>query len=229
MYRVERKFLVTPADIALIRARLSTVMKLDEHQRGDSYEIRSLYFDDLNNSCAEEIRSGVDNRKKYRLRSYDLSEDLIRLEIKEKLKGFNKKHSCRITTAEYRSLARGESDLAFDGRKQLNELLIRMKVDGMMPKIIVSYERCAFTYPAGNVRITFDTNISATAKTNAMFEKQLPGAISVLPGGVHIMEVKYDEFLPDIIACQLETGKLMQTSFSKYYMGRCAVNGQSFL
>ena len=33
------------------------------------------------------------------------------------------------------------------------------------------------------------------------------------------------EFLPDTIAQQLEIGKLRQTAFSKYYLGRLAVQG----
>ena len=48
----------------------------------------------------------------------------------------------------------------------------------------------------------------------------------VLPAGMHVLEVKYDEFLPDIIAKQLEVGMLRQTAFSKYYLGRLAVNGE---
>ena len=54
------------------------------------------------------------------------------------------------------------------------------------------------------------------------------GCIPVLPKGMHVMEVKYDELLPDIIARQLETGKLKKTAFSKYYLGRMAVNGDVY-
>ena len=48
----------------------------------------------------------------------------------------------------------------------------------------------------------------------------------VLPAGLHVLEVKYDEFLPDVIAQQLEIGKLRKTAFSKYYLGRLAVQGE---
>ena len=41
-----------------------------------------------------------------------------------------------------------------------------------------------------------------------------------------VLEVKYDEFLPDTIAQQLEIGKLRKTAFSKYYLGRLAVRGE---
>ena len=48
----------------------------------------------------------------------------------------------------------------------------------------------------------------------------------VLPAGMHVLEVKYDEFLPDVIARQLEIGKLRKTAFSKYYLGRLAIAGE---
>ena len=46
-FRVENKYLVTDADLAVIKARLKTVMKQDVHQDGDCYTIRSLYFHDI--------------------------------------------------------------------------------------------------------------------------------------------------------------------------------------
>ena len=36
---------------------------------------------------------------------------------------------------------------------------------------------------------------------------------------------EYEEFLPDVIAQQLEIGKLRKTAFSKYYLGRLALEG----
>ena len=45
----------------------------------------------------------------------------------------------------------------------------------------------------------------------------------MLPKGMHVLEVKYDEMLPDFVAKQLEIGKLNQTAFSKYYLGRIAL------
>ena len=83
-YRVENKYLVTDADIAVIKARLKTVMKQDIHQDGDCYNIRSVYFDDIRDSFMDENEDGVDHRNKYRIRIYDPKSDFIRLEIKEK-------------------------------------------------------------------------------------------------------------------------------------------------
>jgi len=43
-----------------------------------------------------------------------------------------------------------------------------------------------------------------------------------------VLEVKYDEFLPDYIAGTLELGNLQRTAFSKYYLGRKAINGDLY-
>ena len=55
-YRVEKKYLVTEADLAAIAGRLKQVMLQDIHQHGSFYNIRSIYFDDLQNHCAFETR-----------------------------------------------------------------------------------------------------------------------------------------------------------------------------
>jgi hypothetical protein len=81
-------------------------------------------------------------------------------------------------------------------------------------------------HPSGNVRITFDRNIMASRCCGEFLEERVCGMTPVLPAGLHVLEVKYDEFLPDVIAQQLEIGKLRQTAFSKYYLGRLAVQGE---
>ena len=95
----------------------------------------------------------------------------------------------------------------------------------MRPKIIIDYERTAFVDSVGNVRITFDRNIAACNRWEAFLEEKVPGMVPVLETGIHVLEVKYDEFLPDHIAQLLELGSLNRTAFSKYYLGRQAVQG----
>lgn len=75
------------------------------------------------------------------------------------------------------------------------------------------------------MRITIDRNIKASRAKEALFAQVPTGMISVLPTGMHVLEVKYDEFLPQFIARQIDTGKLCQTSFSKYYLGYMATQG----
>ena len=225
-YREENKYLVTDADLMLLAGRLKSVMSRDIHQEGDCYEIRSLYFDDAWDRCMDENEAGVDQREKYRIRIYDPKSDVIHLEIKEKNSGLTKKRSCDLSREECLAIMEGSLPLKLDGRAPLNSLQMQMRCAKMEPKVIIAYERTAFVHPSGNVRITFDRNIMASRCCCEFLEDRVSGMTPVLPSGMHVLEVKYDEFLPDVIAQQLEIGKLRKTAFSKYYLGRLAVQGE---
>lgn len=225
-FRVENKYLVSDLDLAIIAQRLSVVMHQDIHQSGDCYEIRSIYFDDAWNRCMDENDSGIDCREKYRIRTYGSTGTPLNLEIKEKQSGLTKKTACSLTLDEYNSIIDGGIDLGFGNKKPLNQLLLQMRCSKMQPKVIIAYERTAFVHPVGNVRITFDRNIMASRNCASFFDSRIDGLIPILPTGMHVLEVKYDEYLPDVIAKQLEIGKLQQTAFSKYYLGRLAINGE---
>ena len=217
---------MTDADLMLLAGRLKTVMSQDIHQEGDCYEIRSLYFDDAMDRCMDENEAGVDQREKYRIRIYDPRSDVIHLEIKEKNRGLTRKRACDLTREECLSVMEGDLPLTLDGRAPLNSLKLQMRCTGMETKVIIAYERTAFVHPSGNVRITFDRNIMASRCREEFLEDRVSGMTPVLPAGMHVLEVKYDEFLPDVIAQQLEIGKLRKTAFSKYYLGRLAVQGE---
>lgn len=210
----------------LLAGRLKSVMSRDIHQEGDCYEIRSLYFDDAWDRCMDENEAGVDQREKYRIRIYDPKSDVIHLEIKEKNSGLTKKRSCDLSREECLAIMEGSLPLKLDGRAPLNSLQMQMRCAKMEPKVIIAYERTAFVHPSGNVRITFDRNIMASRCCCEFLEDRVSGMTPVLPSGMHVLEVKYDEFLPDVIAQQLEIGKLRKTAFSKYYLGRLAVQGE---
>lgn len=225
-YRVENKYLVSERDILTLSKRLQPIMQQDIHQSNGSYEVRSVYFDDIYDSCLEENEAGVDCRKKYRIRMYDSSFQVINLEIKEKKKGLTKKNTCGISWNECKRVLDEGENIQFGSRMPLNEFILQKKCMHMLPKVIVLYDRTAYVHPTGNVRITFDRNIMASRLCDTFLEEQVSGLVPVLPVGMHVLEVKYDELLPDMIAKQLEIGKLQQTAFSKYYLGRKAVWGE---
>lgn len=224
-YRVENKYLVSDAQLSVLANRLATVMPQDIHQNGDCYEIRSLYFDDAFDRCMDENDAGVDQRQKFRIRIYDPTVNKMRLEIKEKQRGFTKKIACDITRDECRQIMDEDLPFVVDDRAPLNLLKMLNRTTMMRPKTIVAYERTAFVYEAGNVRITFDRNIAASSCCDDFLDPTVSGMVPVLKTGVHILEVKYDELLPDYIAQLLELGSLTKTAFSKYYLGRLATQG----
>ncbi len=225
-YRVENKYLVTDVELKLLEARLKSIMPMDVHTNGNAYQIRSLYFDDLADRCMDENDAGIDIREKYRIRIYQPHADFGRLEIKEKNHQLTKKTSCQLSSEECFGLMDNSLPFAIDHRAPLNKLQLLRRCFHMQPKVIIQYERTAFVHPSGNVRVTFDRNIMASNRCEELFENSIDGMTPVLPAGLHVLEVKFDEFCPDVISRQLELGTLRQTAFSKYYLGRLAVNGE---
>ena len=195
-YRHELKFLVSEKEIQLMAHRLKSVMKMDAHQIGNSYMIRSLYFDDINDSCKRENEDGIDNRRKFRIRLYDGNVSVLHLEKKEKHRGMTKKTAVDIAQTICKDYMHKKIPVYDTNITELEkELYSQAVMNRMLPKCIVEYERTAFV----------DKTIYRTP---------------VLPEGQHILEIKYDEFLPQYLAELLEIGTLQQTSFSKYYYVR---------
>lgn len=219
-YRHELKFLVSDAELEIIRYRLKPLMRSDMHQKEGAYTIRSLYFDDFYDSCMRENEDGIDNRRKYRIRIYDGSDEVIKLEKKMKCRGMTRKVSTEISKADCLTYMSGRpAQLRPDSSELSKELYAEMKMKGMHPVSIVEYERTAFVEKRGNVRITFDRNISACERVGDFLEKRLQ-AVPLLDKSRHVLEVKYDELLPEYLSRVLEMGTLQRTAFSKYYYAR---------
>ncbi len=220
-YRVEKKFLCSEQQLQLLQARLLSAISWDSHQgENDRYLIRSVYFDNFDNSLYYENDAGVDDRSKYRIRAYNCGDDVIHMEIKSKLHGYCHKESATLTRPEFEQIMAGEiPPYGKDRSKTFNRFCLQMAMHRLHPAVIVEYERTAFVYPVGNVRITFDRNISYSYDFGSFFDSQMP-ATPILPVNRHILEVKYDEILPDFLAQLLELNSLQQSTFSKYYMAR---------
>lgn len=224
--RNEHKFICSQGQMEILKARLSPVLQADEHQSGSCYRIRSLYFDDEADSAFYDNDAGNDNRRKFRLRAYDRIDEGIRLEIKHKARGGTKKDSCAMPKALVASILRSEP-IPWDAGypPALVELYREIQLDALRPRIIVEYERSAYVCAQGNVRITFDRNIAFSADVQTFMEDSIP-LTPVLPVGVHVLEVKYDELIPDYIVQLLETGELTRTAFSKFYLACLAQRGE---
>jgi len=225
MLRVEDKYIVSQGELLILEKRLRSVMKTDIHQQGEGYLIRSVYFDGYGDPCMDENESGVDNRKKYRIRMYDRNDAFVRLEIKEKIRGLTRKTACKLTHEEAQALVQGRIPHGLDDRAPLNALKMKMRLERFAPRAVIAYERSAYVCPTGNVRITFDRNIRASRICGGFLSGETVCPAAVLPAGMHVLEVKYDGLLPDYIAQLLETGRMHRTAFSKYYLGRMALSG----
>jgi len=220
-YRHEYKYVCDAMQNAVLKTRARAILKRDEHVGFDGfYRIRSLYFDDLEDRCYYENEGGIGERDKYRIRIYNNSPDRISLECKRKENDKVHKTSCLLTPMQYEALVSGRP---VDAAKPLPELAQRLSVleqcRGMAPKIIVSYDRTPYVYRYGNVRVTFDCNIASSPQTGNFFG-ECAARRQILPTGQQLLEVKYDEYLPDPIYHALSLANMQRIKFSKYYLCR---------
>lgn len=220
-YRHELKYGVNYADYLALRSRLRPVMKPDPYAGSDGrYLIRSIYFDNYNDKALREKVNGVQKREKFRIRWYDDDLSLIHLEKKMKLNNLCLKLSAPLTEAECRALCSGKLERMREHSSELvKELRFKMTIQQLRPRVVVSYFREPYIYAPGNVRVTFDSHIRTTLFHRDFLEKDLPDISATDAPGDRILEVKYDDFLPEIIAALLQAEGIRQQAFSKY--GAC--------
>ncbi|MBO5337413.1 MAG: polyphosphate polymerase domain-containing protein [Lachnospiraceae bacterium] len=219
-YRNEIKYICSEQQLQLIEHRISKLCKKDTHAGADgTYTVRSLYFDDYHNSCMKENESGVNAREKFRIRIYNGNTERITLECKQKLNGKNHKESCALTKEQCQEILQGVCKMPENPSPLFRKFYLQYHTRVLRPKVIVQYDRTPFVYKAGNVRITCDRNISGTENVKLFLEKEIP-VRPVMEKDSHVLEVKYDEFLPDFVKSTVQIKNLNQTAFSKYYMCR---------
>ena len=220
-YRNEIKYLVSETQLVLLENRIRNLIQPDRHAGADgTYQIRSLYFDDFENTYYRENEMGTDPREKFRIRIYNGDPGRISLELKKKQHSMTQKLSCLLTEEQCRGLMAGRplpADPSYPPVLQKMNLLMKTRL--LKPKVIVEYDRTPFVEKLGNTRVTFDRNIRSSNAVASFLEKRVP-ARPVMPAGKQTLEVKYDEFLPDYLYRNLQLSHLRQTTFSKYYLCR---------
>ena len=220
MYRVEDKFCCKETEMYCLQKRLSCVLQSDSNESStEGYSVCSLYFDDLDNSCLADTVEGNRIRRKYRARIYNHSLDTIKLEVKEKLDNRVRKKSRNITEKELLKLMNGE---CIECRPTMEDpaalFNLAIQTNHLAPKVIVTYERKAFIFEPGNVRITLDRNVRSSKRVESFGKPDISYDFFVEQD--KIIEMKYDEFMPDFILQLLELENMQQIAYSKYQLCR---------
>lgn len=217
--RHEFKYICNETMLTVVEGRIRTILQPDAHTNADgTYLIRSLYFDDMYGSCFMENENGTDPREKFRIRIYNGDPDRITLELKQKERSKTRKLSCPLTKEQCIRLMHGlplPADPSYP--PVLQKFLLQMDTRLLRPSVIVEYSRTPYVCRNGNVRITLDRNISSSVSFEHFLDREIPKR-PIMERGQHILEVKYDEFLPDPVHNALQLDHLRYTSFSKYYL-----------
>ncbi|MDB8551385.1 polyphosphate polymerase domain-containing protein [Turicibacter sanguinis] len=220
-FRHEIKHYINYGDYLLLRNRLKFLLRCDHHANElGEYKIRSIYFDNYHDKALQEKLMGINNREKFRIRYYNDDVSFIRLEKKSKVNGLCAKVSAPLSDEQAQSIMDGEFEFLKNSTHALHqELYYKMKNELLRPKTIVDYTREAYIHDVGNVRITFDKRIRTGITSIDALNPLLP-TVEGLDSNLIILEVKFDEFLPEFISDVLQNNYSRSTSVSKYAVCR---------
>ena len=215
--RHELKYLVHPAELHYLRSVLDGLLMHDPNgDENNEYHIRSLYFDCVQDDALHEKIAGVDNRKKYRIRIYNFSDRLIRLECKRKIGDLISKQSVRIPRDLAEQIIAGDpSGLEYMRHPLLREMFVQMRTNLLHPVVIVDYVREAYITDAQDVRITFDRRLRTGLYSSDLFNPRIP-TFPVFDDCKEILEVKFDQFLPAYLQTVLSGVTAERSAVSKY-------------
>ncbi len=216
--RHEWKYAVSRAEYLAIRQRIRTLMQYDPHTNPDgTYRIHSVYFDDPDDHALWEKLDGVRVREKFRIRWYNDNLSYIALEKKRKVDSLGYKEGAQISLSEARAITEAKEIEWLRDRPEnvCRDFYSAMTCRGLRARVAVSYLREPYIYRAGNVRVTFDSEIRTSLFQKDFFDGIRDISATDAPDEI-LMEVKYDEFLPEIIANLLQPAGLYRQAFSKY-------------
>lgn len=206
-------------------------MRLDPHVHNKyDYEVRSLYFDSNFQHSFLEKRDGIPIRHKLRIRYYpNFSKDnqeFVFIEVKKKYKENVAKSRVYVPlegainilndkTKEAKSFYETAST---QDRNTLKEIWFLYKKYNLKPRCIVSYKRQPYLSRVEKTfRMTFDTNVKI--RNYNLNLRYGGGSKFIVPPGICIMEVKFNNFIPKWAIKIIQKNDCVQYKISKFVNG----------
>jgi hypothetical protein len=214
--RLEYKYLISYKDYISIRNALRALMIHDVHNETDTYNVTSIYLDDIVYTGVSDKAFGNETHSKYRIRYYD-DYSFKKLELKKKVGDASTKISTTINNEVFNAILTQDFDTL---EEYFEDPLIRkysldMMLHNLEPKLNIGYLREAYKDEMDNVRITFDHTICG----ELFYEDVIFPERQVIEPGFLVLEVKYEHFLPQEIKKIINKINATQIAYSKYFMG----------
>ena len=160
-------------------------------------------------------------RDKWRIRIYNFSDRVIKLERKHKNGEFIKKDSLTLSRKECNALLAGAyTFLLYRQEHFAKEAYAALRTEGLRPKVLVDYYRQPFVFPLEDVRITLDRNIRTGYFSTDLFNKHAITYPATEMMGQCVLEVKYNAYLDPHIAALVQLPAAQKTAASKYLFCR---------
>ena len=124
------------------------------------------------------------------------------------------KQDCKLNKKNLEYLLKGEFNKIKFKDELLSKFIIDSKLYKLKPSVIVDYARLAYIYPYSEVRITFDSLIKS-GKYDDFINRDIV-RVDCLESDQIVLEVKYNEMLPEHIQTILNQYNLTLGSLSKF-------------
>ncbi|MBI4235006.1 polyphosphate polymerase domain-containing protein [Candidatus Peregrinibacteria bacterium] len=198
-------------------------MKFDQNAQLQNnemyYEVRSIYFDSIDFRAYHEKIDGFEKRKKLRIRIYGNDDERLFFEIKRKHGQVVKKDRLIVDSGDFTEIISGNFEkfhFANDELEVIEEFVFEKKYFNMRPNTLVAYKRRALVGTnEDKLRITFDYDIQATSLGYVDFAKKTRPILK----DMLIMEVKFNNVLPNWVHDIIQKYGLKADSYSKYCAG----------
>ena len=146
---------------------------------------------------------------------YNNDSKTIKLECKYKDENMTRKVDCKISARNAKLLISEDYGRIRYKNDFYKEFLQDVKYKKLKPKVIVDYSRLALTYPISDVRITFDSKLKSSNLISSYLDKNI-SRTDCFDDNQMVLEVKYNEYLPDIIQGILNQYNLRSCAISKF-------------
>ncbi len=234
MLRYERKYLVPNEVMDELRQRLMAFVQPDSYALKNEhgiyqYTVRSIYLDSLDMECYHQKESGIQLRRKLRIRGYNQlgNESKVVLEIKRKIGSRIKKHRASLYFNDLGDMLRNarledviitkEKEEALDDARRF---FFHLKKKQYRPSNLVVYEREAYQGKMDQgVRITFDKDIRSrlSPKIEMLYDDR---NLKRLFYNHFVLEIKYfTKEMPLWAKSLVQEFKLRNDAISKYTIG----------
>lgn len=216
-------------------------MKLDPNvQNNLNYEVRSLYFDSNFRHSLLEKRDGIGIRRKLRIRYYPDyhkgDQEYVFIEIKKKINDNVAKSRVYVPLEKSLSILDNNHPEAkafyktasTQDKNTLKEIWFLYKKFNLKPVCIVSYKRQPFLSKVEkSFRLTFDRNVMVR---NYNFDLHFGGGPKlIVPRSICIMEVKFNNFIPNWAIKIIHKNDCIQYKISKYAAGLAKIKNYALV
>jgi hypothetical protein len=227
--RYEIKYFIPNELIPKVGEYIQPFVKVDPYilkSKKNRYTVRSIYYDTPELDYYFAKVEGLKIRKKLRIRGYNLQKKFAFLEIKRKYVNNVFKERCRLPFPFIGQIVSDPDTASIDRYKDdynthlvSGKFIYNLSDSGLEPTVMVIYERKAFIGADDDrLRVTIDSNVRIRSKPH--LEDLFDGApLKVFPGNISILELKFDNFMPDWMRQLPQKLGIRKEPISKYCLG----------